>query len=238
MVGMMLTRTDKPTTRSALPASLTEVSGMFRHIRVSLTELDRLARVANSLEAELQAFLESYYARVLPLTARLERLRYRKEHGVFPNRPLALDLSPPRTHRQHNVLAQRKRALFRKLAKRCHPDNKNMHAPIEIAEVYEAKTISALWLLDIRCTMDALDDNEAMSNYLEQQRAEIGQVIIQARAYNRAFTHSNQWELKERVCSAALEGVDLVEHIQRRIETQIAALQQYFVKPRDFRVAA
>jgi len=105
-------------------------------------------------------------------------------------------------------------------------------------EVYEAKTISALWLLDIRCTSDGIDDNEALNSYLELQRAEIAQVMLQVRAYKRLLTQTDQWELKERVCNAALEGIDLIQHIQYRIENQIAALQQHFVKPKEFQAAS
>jgi len=89
---MKLTVTNIISAQPFLPASLTEVTGLFRHIRESLDQLDALDRSAHSMEEELQLFLESYYARILPLTARLERLRHRKTHGVFPNRPIALDI--------------------------------------------------------------------------------------------------------------------------------------------------
>lgn len=234
---MMLVRTLIQAEEETLPVSLQEVSELFSHIRASLGELDGLERAASVMVEELQSFLESYYARVLPLTARLERLRYRKEHGIFPNRSVAMDLSPPPLDIQPDMLALKKKALFRKLVKQCHPDNLDANAPVDIAEIYEAKTIGALWLLIIRCGVDTLESDEAINRYLEQQRAEIGQLTLQALSHARHFKQTDQWELKERVCNAALEGIDLIQHIQHRIEKQIAALQQYFVKPKEFQAA-
>jgi hypothetical protein len=165
-------------------------------------------------------------------------LRYRKEHGVFPNRSVAMDLMPPEPDTSPSVLTLKKKMLFRSLVKQCHPDNPDVNAPVDIAEVYEAKTIGALWLLIIRCGVDTLEDDEAINRYLEIQRAEVGQLILQARAQMRQFKKTDQWELKERVCSAALEGIDLIQQIQQRIENQIAALQQYFVRPKEFQAAS
>lgn len=235
---MMLVRTVMQPEEETLPVSLQEVSELFSHIRAGLAELDGLEGASSVMAEELQSFLETYYARVLPLTARLERLRYRKEHGVFPNRSVAMDLSAPPLDIQPDMLALKKKALFRKLVKQCHPDNRDANAPVEIAEVYEAKTIGALWLLSIRCGVDTLESDEAINRYLEQQRAEIGQLTLQAHSHARHFRQTDQWELKERVYNAALEGIDLIQHIQHRIEKQIAALQQYFVKPKEFQAAS
>ena len=58
------------------------------------------------------------YARVLPLTARLERLRYRKRHGIFPPPHIMGELFAPRKQQEQSPLAKRKKELFRGLVKR------------------------------------------------------------------------------------------------------------------------
>jgi hypothetical protein len=222
----------------SLPASLTEVTGAFRTIRLSLAELDGLGRAANTMQEELTAFLTDYYARVLPLTERLERLRYRKDHGVFPNHPLTLDHAIARLPREQNPLRLRKKALFRGLVKRSHPDNKQSTSTIDISEVYAAKTIGALWLLEIRCACDLMTSNKDIHFYLASQQAEIANALNDARSFNHLLSLDDMWQLKENVYEAALAGEDLIEEILCRIENQIAALQQYFVKPRISSVAA
>lgn len=217
---------------SSFATSTAGVASLFRHIRYGLHELDTLARSAQAMEEDLHSFAESYYARVLPLSIRLERLRYRRKHGIFPPASLLLTLSHTPSQHTGNLLALKKKALFRRLAKLSHPDTGVESLPFTIAEVYAAKTLSALWLLDIRYQCDLLCDGDAMLLYLETQRADIGKTLQEARLHNDNLCTGDMWLLKEKVLEAARGGEDLVEQIVYGLERQIAAMQQLFVRHR------
>lgn len=234
-MSLILIASAKPA--PALPLSLIEVAQQFGHVREGLLQLDRLEREALATERELEAFLESYYETILPLSIRLERLRYRKQYGVFPSRPIAIEIvTLPHEHRASHLLRDVKKSLFRRLVKRCHPDSPT-GSVVNIMQVYEAKNISDLWLLDIRHNNEMLE-GEDFSQYLEAEREAITRTTLMAEHRLRMLSYSEGFELMERVTQASLDGINLIEAIQHRIENQIAALQQYFVKPREFRLAS
>lgn len=224
-----LARIDK----QELPSSFNYDWRGFKRVRQALDALDALERSADLMERELEQFLEAYYARVLPLTQRLERLRYRKKHGIFPAATTISSDELFQLPKASSALRSKRKIMFRRLAKRCHPDSRGGISPITIMEVYQAKTIGALWLLEIRYMSDILlHDDMLLHRYLTEQEKEIRHMMVVAQDAKSELSRSHAWVLKERVYFAALKGVDLVEHIQRRIENQIVALQKHFVKPR------
>jgi len=210
-------------------ASPDEVPRLFRHIRYGLRELDVLARTGCILEEELRDFLSVYHTRLFPVCATLEMLRYRQQHGVFPPVPPRMEPAVLPAHIGPDRLEQRRKSLFRTLVKACHPDSADAAQPQPpggLAAVYKAKTISTLWMLEMMRASATLN-RTALAPYLEAQRDAIGKAMRDARARNAAIMRSEPWRLKENVLDAALEGTDLIGRIQRRIEAQIAALQQH-----------
>lgn len=218
------------TSPSPLPFTLTQVSRLFRAARAQLDELDALARETVAMERELRSFLHDYYARIMPLTLRLERLRYRKMHGVFPGASFTSSFPPALEHSEASPLALRQKSLFRALVKRCHPDQAST-AAVPISEVYEAKTLGALWLLSLRIHCEEEQAPEALSAYLAAQQQEMAELGREARRFQRRLAEGSQWQLKERVEQAALDGIDLIDDVERRIEAQIAGLRQHFTRP-------
>lgn len=227
---LMLTATPCASYRYT-PLRQSEAAALLRHIRRGLAELDRLAVSGQLLADELTQFMAQYYARVLPWCERLEALRHAGQYGTLPPRTLflgerdalAVPLFPA------DPVEQKRKALFRRLAKACHPDTAEASRPLGgIARVYEARMLSALWLLEISRVARQLE-GFSWTDYLETQRAEIGGLIRAARARETAIRSSGFWQLRQRAACAAEEGNDFIATVVARLRQRIAAMQHNYV---------
>ena len=191
---------------------LAESSHIFRIISYGLKKLDELSRVQLSMERELNSFLNNYYARILPLCEMIDRMKNRKYSTFFIEKP-----SESKT--QEFI-----KKLYRKLAKAYHPDNvnaKNTDNIHRVINAYQTKSIAKLWQIEIERVCSEINDGESLNKYLEWQKARISNLILQTEARNQEIAISAEWQLKERVFEAHLQGIDLVFAIETQLRKKI-----------------
>ena len=192
---------------------LAESSHIFRIINYGLKKLDELSRIQLCMERELNSFLNNYYARILPLFESIDRIKNHKYSTMFTKKT-----------NDHRIQAFIKK-LYRKLVKAYHPDNINARNTENIHKVisaYKTQNIAKLWQIEIERVCSEINDGDSLNKYLAWQQARITNLIWQTEAQNREIIQSAEWQLKERVFEAQLQGFDLVFDIESKLRTKIS----------------
>jgi len=197
----------------------------FEKIHSQLEQLEALGRAHHSMERELDAFLAEYYARILPLCEKLERLKQGCDDAPELNRPYL----PAAESRKASLLDERIKNLYRKLIKTHHPDNQQQKSSEAVAgsiiAAYSEKSVRKLWLMEMEIICRGNTSPLFCAQYIALQQKEITAQLYHMQAACDALSASAVWRLKENVFNASLQGIDLISLIAGKITMQIEEAQ-------------
>ena len=197
--------------------SLAEAAFHFLVITDKLSVFEHHYRELRAMEKELDDFLVTYYAKILPLCQQLKQLRS----------PLDPEIPPflkPRCPLEHSI-----RQLYTRVLKTSHPDNpiagKRNSLAIEVIAAYEKRNVATLWKFHIEYEC-RFHHKGHIADYLEAEMLEVDMMQRLVRIRRLAILANPAWRLKERVIQAGLNNIDLMHQIEEELRRKIADIRK------------